>query len=190
MKILFVNSCIRDNSRTKLIADKFIKKILSENSGAELKELVLQDLAMEPLTEKTLQKRDALSANKDYQNDFFALANEFAAADKIIIAAPYYDLQFPALLKVYLENVCVCGITFKYSEEGIPVGLCKAKELIYITTVGGYIGQYNFGFEYLKGLCQMFGIEKQKQIAAEGLDIWGNDAEAIVEDVIKKENLI
>ena len=149
MKILFVNSCIRDNSRTKLIADKFIKKILSENSGAELKELVLQDLAMEPLTEKTLQKRD----------DFFALANEFAAADKIIIAAPYYDLQFPALLKVYLENVCVCGITFKYSEEGIPVGLCKAKELIYITTVGGYIGQYNFGFEYLKGLCQMFGIE-------------------------------
>ena len=37
---------------------------------------------------------------------------QFQRADAILIAAPFYDLSIPALLKVYIENVSVDGITF------------------------------------------------------------------------------
>lgn len=181
MNILFVNSCLRANSRTKRLADAALKKLTAENPSAVIKEIELQKLDLKPLTAERLERRESLLKDGKSDDEFFDLAKELAAADKIVIAAPYYDLQFPALLKIYLENVCVCGITFKYSEEGIPVGLCSADELVYVTTAGGYLGDYNMGFEYLQGLCLMFGIGKQRLIAAEGLDIYGNDAEAILQ---------
>ena len=41
------------------------------------------------------------------------------------------------------------GITFQYSTEGLPVGLCKAKKLYYITTAGGNYVPDEFGFGYV-----------------------------------------
>ena len=70
--------------------------------------------------------------------------------DVIVIGAPFWDLSFPAALKLYFENVTVSGITFEYSEKGRPVGKCNAKKLYYITTSGGYIGNNNFGVDYVK----------------------------------------
>ena len=190
MKILFVNSCIRENSRTEVLARRLLKKMLAESQTAGIAEVKLQTAALQPLDSELLQKRDALLQAGKTDDKFFEFANQFAAADKIIVAAPYYDLQFPSLLKIYLENICVCGITFKYSEQGIPVGLCHADELIYVTTAGGYIGEYNLGYDYLRNLCQMFfAIPKQRLIAAEGLDIYGNDPEQILREVCAKENI-
>ena len=57
----------------------------------------------------------------------FDLARQFARAEIIVMAAPYWDLSFQAALKQYLEQVNVVGITFRYSEEGQPVPLCRAR---------------------------------------------------------------
>ena len=59
----------------------------------------------------------------------FELARQFAAADQIVIAAPYWDLSFPAALKQYFEQINVLGITFAYTPEGVPKGLCRARKL-------------------------------------------------------------
>ena len=40
----------------------------------------------------------------------FDLASQFQQADEIVIAAPYWDLSFPAILKLYLENIYVTGV--------------------------------------------------------------------------------
>ena len=56
--------------------------------------------------------------------------------------------RFPALLKQYLEQISVVGITFKYSENGVPVGLCRADRLFYVTTAGGNEVPDIFGFGY------------------------------------------
>ena len=99
----------------------------------------------------------------------------------IVIAAPYWDLMFPAVLKTYLENITVTGITFRYSEEGRPQSLCRAKALYYVTTAGGFIGQNDFGFSYVKALAQnFFGITDVHRYAAEGLDILGADVDRIM----------
>ena len=89
--------------------------------------------------------------------------------------------MFPAVLKTYLENITVSGITFQYSEEGRPQSLCKAKTLYYVTTAGGFIEQNDFGFSYVEALAQnFFGINELYRYAAEGLDIFGADVETIM----------
>ena len=60
-----------------------------------------------------------------------------AQADLVVIAAPDWDMTFPAALKIYLEWTCTLGITFHYTRTGVQEGLCRAKELVYITTAGG-----------------------------------------------------
>ena len=111
----------------------------------------------------------------------FRWAKQFAQADTVVLAAPYWDLAFPAKVRGYLEVVSVSGVTFQYGANGIPQGLCKAKRLIYVTTAGGPI-VYNLGFDYVKTLARGFyGIPEVCLVKAEGLDIWGADAAAILE---------
>ena len=111
----------------------------------------------------------------------FDLARQFAAADQVVVAAPYYDLSFPASLKQYFEQINVLGITFEYSPQGMPITMCKASRLYYVTTAGGAFVPEEFGFGYVKALAQGFyGIEDVRQIRAVGLDIEGADVEAIM----------
>ena len=188
--ILFVNSCLnQESSRTQRLADAVLDKMLEEAAAAgeqaQVEELSLVDAGIEGLDEETLAFRSERSAAKDFTHELFAPARQFREADEVVIAAPYWDLSFPAMLKAYIEQLCVNGLTFSYSEEGIPVGHCLAKRLTYVTTAGGYLGAYNMGFDYVAAVCKLyFGIEASRCISAEGLDIWGNDAEAILASAI------
>lgn len=188
--ILFVNSCVnQESSRTQRLADAVLDKMLEEAAAAgeqaQVEELSLIDAGIEGLDEETLAFRSERSAAKDFTHELFAPARQFREADEVVIAAPYWDLSFPAMLKAYIEQLCVNGLTFSYSEEGIPVGHCLAKRLTYVTTAGGYLGAYNMGFDYVAAVCKLyFGIEESRCISAEGLDIWGNDAEAILASAI------
>lgn len=174
--VLFVNGCVRKNSRTLELANAVIAKI-----SDTIEEVRLYPNGAEGLDAERLRLRDELVAAKEFDHPMFCLAKQFAAADTIVIAAPYWDLAFPAKVRAYLEEVSVSGITFRYGENGIPQGLCKAKKLIYVTTAGGPIIQ-NFGFEYVKALAQGFyGISDVSLVKAEGLDIWGNDPAKILE---------
>ena len=75
------------------------------------------------------------------------------------------------------------GITFRYTEEGIPVGLCKADRLYYVTTAGGDFVPEEFGYGYVKALAHgYYGIEEARLIQAKGLDIIGADVEAILKE--------
>lgn len=175
-KILFVNACVRENSRTLDIA-----KIALEKLNNTYTEVNLQKTDLRPLNRESLGIREKLILQDDFSDTMFSLAKDFAAADTIVIAAPYWDLAFPALLKIYLEQITVSGITFRYA-KGVPQGLCRAKRLIYVTTAGGIIYD-NFGFEYVKALAQkLYGIGEVLFFKAENLDIDGND----VNDILRR----
>ncbi len=76
---------------------------------------------------------------------------------------------------------CNLGIVFAYSEEGLPVGLCKARRLFYVSTSGGPAETDVFGFGYVEALAKGFwGVPEVRRIAACGLDIVGADVEAIL----------
>lgn len=180
--ILFINACVRGDSRTKKLADY----LLSETSEP-IDELRLEDIEFPAVDESFLIKRDRLISKREFDNPMFYLARQFAQADIIVIAAPYWDLSFPASLKQYFEQINVNGVTFTYSAEGFPVGLCKAQKLFYITTAGGSYVPEEFGYGYVKALSNSFyGIEDVELIKAVGLDIDGADEAKIIQECINK----
>ena len=79
---------------------------------------------IEPLRLERLELRNALQEKRDFSHEMFRYAKAFAEADEILIAAPFWDLAFPAILRNYIENICVQGLTFYYTEEGFPTSLC------------------------------------------------------------------
>lgn len=174
-QILFVNACVREQSRTRELA----KHLLDKLEGA-VTEVDLDQGKITPLDRSALAKRDEAVKNKNYDHPMLHYANQFARADTVVVAAPYWDLSFPALLKVYLEQITVSGVTFRYNEQGIPVSLCRAKRLLYVTTAGGPI-HWDFGFPYMEALARgFFGIQEVVCFKAEGLDIIGADITEIL----------
>ena len=149
MNTLFVNACVRPESRTLKLA----KHVLAKLDG-EVQEVNLEKENIQPLNLDTLMQRDALLKEKNYDAEMLKYAKQFAAADTVVIAAPFWDLSFPAMLKNYIEAVTVNGITFTYSEEGFPVSLNNIKKVIYVTTAGGPTTGMDYGCEYITGVCQ------------------------------------
>jgi FMN-dependent NADH-azoreductase len=174
--ILFINACVRTESRTRQLTEKLLLKL-----NRPYEEVRLHEIAFPVADEDFLNMRDRLIAERDFENPLFDLARQFSESEIIVIAAPYWDLSFPAALKQYFEQINVVGITFKYTEDGIPVGLCKARRLYYVTTAGGSYVPEEFGFGYIKGLSQGFyGIQEVRKIEAAGLDLVGADVSAIM----------
>ena len=176
--ILYVNACVRKESRTKRLADRLLEKL-----NGTVEEVRLDTISFPMVDWSFLTHRDELIAAGDFHDPMFGLARQFAAADVIVVAAPYYDLSFPASLKQYLEQINVVGITFRYSDAGIPVPLCKAKKLYYVTTAGGNYVPDEFGYGYVRALAEeYYGIRDVELIKAVGLDIIGADVEGIMKE--------
>ena len=183
-KILFINACVRPNSRTRDLT----KSVLEKLSGS-VEEVKLYEQDLSPLDLKGMEERDLAHKNKDFSSSTFALARQFKSADSIVIATPYWDLSFPAVVKSYFEKVTVNGLTFAYGEDGRPYGLCKAKRLIYVTTAGGPI-IYNFGYDYVTALAKNFyGINQVQCIKAETLDVKGSNATEILQNAKSSINI-
>ncbi len=175
-RILYINACVREDSRTNILA-----KYLLDKLDGNIEEVKLNNTNIAPLTAETLKKRDEFIYKNDFNSPVFNYAKQFKNADIVVISAPYWDLSFPALLKAYFENINVLGITFEYTKEGFPKGLCNAKKLFYITTSGGPIVSDEFGFGYVKALSDtLYGINNVEYINAQGLDIYGADIDKIL----------
>ena len=178
MRTLFINACVRPGSRTKRLAEHLLARL-----GGSREEVLLEKEGIRPLTNEDLEKREELLSKKEYDAPMLRYARGFRDADRIVIAAPHWDLSFPASLKAYIEQICAVGVTFDYNENGQPYGLCRAKELYFVTTSGGPILSDEPGYGYIKLLTErFFGIPETVCIKAEGLDVIGADIEGILEE--------
>ena len=181
-KVLFVNGCIRGaNSRTLRLAQRLVRQI----PDTEVEVLALPPLHLTPYDAEAIAERDALSASGAFDVPFFALANQFRTADAVVLACPFWDLGLPSMVRCYLERLCVTGLTFHYSNGGYPVGDCKLQRLVYVTTRGGYVNNddpalADHASAYLHSLCKLLSNGRFDTLAAEGLDIFGNDADALL----------
>ena len=186
-KLLFIDACVnRGISRTEQLAQALLKE-MNQNGEYEIETLNLEDEDLKLFTGKESALRESLTRAGNFEGPLFTYAKQFAAADRIVVTAPYWDFSFPARMKCYLEQICVTGLTFTFSSKGIPGGLCHADSLHYVTTSGGSIGELNLGYEYLEKLCKVYyGINETVCYTAEGLDIEGNSVEEIMKEAEEK----
>ena len=182
MKTLFVNACIRKESRTRMLAEYLLKRL-----DQDYVELQLQKEDIHPLDEESLNRRNELCTQGKYDDPFFRYARQFKEAETIVIAAPYYDLSFAARLKDYLETINVVGLTFHYLEDDVPSTLSSVRKLIYITTAGGTIVSHEYGYGYVKTMFECFyEVKDQTYFYAEKLDLMGADPDAILQETRDK----
>ena len=174
-RVLFIDCIMRGHSRTHLLSDSFFDGL--DKDRFQVHTLKLEELDLQPLAGEFYFEREALLAEGNLDHPRFHWAKLFAASDLIVIAAPFWDLSFPSLLKVFIENICVEGITFRSDETGLH-GLCRADRLVYLTTRGGFIetgSPLEQATPYLKALSQLLGYGEVITIAATGMDVQGYD---------------
>lgn len=179
--VLYVNSCVRKNSRTDLLSKVLLKKL-----GGNYEEIKLEHAGLKPIDETFINRRIGFASKGDFSDQMFDNAKKFKEADTIVISAPFWDMSFPSALKVFIENIYAIGLVTTYDEKGLPKGLCRAKKLYYVSTAGGKFFP-EFGYDYIKSLCNIcFGISDTELIFAEMLDVVGNDPGKIIEEKIKE----
>ena len=92
-KLVVIDACIRgEESRTRRIAEPIVEALAKRY---KITRFDLSRMPMEPLTPATYAERAAGKVPA------WALeaARTVAEADRIVVAAPYWDLSFPAALK-------------------------------------------------------------------------------------------
>ena len=185
-KILYIDSCINiSSSRTERLAKAYLAKRLAAGD-AEVETVVLENAGLQALNTSSLSYREQCIRERKFSDPIFDFAKSFAAADELVIAAPFWDFSFPSMLKIFLELICVRDLTFCYTETGSIANLTKISSVTYVTTSGGYIDADNCGYEYIKKLCGgLFGVKDFRFIDAQGLDIYGNDSEKILTQAIE-----
>lgn len=180
MKILFVNACVRgEDSRTLRLARAFLDSMRAALPQAEFIEHDLTKMQLRSVDLDTLNRKEALCDAYAWDDALLASACDFQSADAVVIAAPYWDMSFPSILKVWVENMYVRNLTFKYVNDQ-SVGLCRGREAVYLTTAGSPIGTHDWGTAYIKDVMQVLGIPGFTAVKAEALDLAGRDVEGIM----------
>lgn len=184
MNALFVNACVKEDSRTRFLCEAYIQ-IHWENKEYVLKELDLCKEPLLPLNRERLAQKESDTAAGNFLSADYGYAREFAGADEILIGALCWDSSYPALLKIYLEQVCVKGITFQHGAGRRPVKICAGKKLVIITVCGGYLCENNSFELYFKELSALMGIPEICIFKAEGLEVPGNDPQEVLQRTVE-----
>ena len=156
---------MRVGSRTRRIARPIITE-LRKRYAVEMVDLTRNEYPV--VDNYTLEDRNQGIVPSEHS----ALAKRIAAADRIVIAAPFWDMSFPSALKVFFENMSLFGITFDTNEKEC-YGLCKAEKVMYITTRGMNIATgdpLEQATPYIKALSHLWGLGELTVISAQNLD--------------------
>ena len=186
--VLYIDCCIRgEQSRTRKLAEAFLAE-LKKRDDVSIERLTLMDEPIIPFSNGFFWQRERLLEQGELNHPRFRYAHRFQRADRIVIAAPFWDLSFPALLKVYIENLCVQGITFDCDEKNGCYGVCRAEKMLFLTTRGGAMeGRPNEnGTKYLSDMAQFFGIPSFEAIAADALDMGLEPVDTILNRAIAR----
>ena len=182
-KLLYIDSCIRGElSRTKRIATPIIEK-LSERY--EVETITINDLDLKPVQFDENRRR----AGGIVSEEAISWANKIKNAERIVIAAPFWDMSIPAALKTFFELCSLFGVTFD-SDDKTCFGLCKAENVMFITTRGMKIktgDALEQATPYLKALFWLWGIKGFEVVARENFDyISAKEIEAEISSAIKE----
>ena len=155
MKLLIVDCCISQrgkDSRTRQLLRAFQEAFCRTHPEAEVETVSPQTLlALRPFDPAALDERDALASVQAWDAPVFALARQFRAADAVAVAAPFWDLSFPAALRTYIEYISANGLTYHYEADGCH-GDCRAQRLVYLTSGGDVEREDSLGVLYWRHL--------------------------------------
>ena len=180
MKLLHVDaSILGDHSVSRTVSAAVVQRLKAENPGVEV---IRRDLAVAPLahlsgTHLAANAPDASPSDQTKSENAEAARalEEFLAADVVVIGAPMYNFSVPSQLKAWVDRVLVAGKTFRYGEDGRPIGLAGDKRVIVAIARGGFYGAdtpmtaFEHVESYLKAVFAFIGVTNVEFVVAEGV---------------------
>lgn len=165
-KLILIDACMRDGeSRTRRILEPLMSEL---GKSYEIETVVLDGEDYQAVGRRVLAERGEGHVPETIAEQ----SRRLAAADRIVIAAPFWDMSFPAILKVFIENMSLFNITFKDNGTYFE-GLCRCEKVLYITTRGMNVktGEPMEGATpYIKAIGALWGLGEVITVAAENLD--------------------
>ena len=165
-KLVVIDACIRgEESRTRRIAEPILEALAKRY---EITRFDLTQMPMEPLTPATYAERAA----GQVPEWAVEASKTVAAADRIVVVAPFWDMSFPAVLKVFFEHISLFDITFTDNGRSC-VGKCKCEKVMYITSRGMNIPTGDAreqGSSYLHALSELWDLGPILTVAAWNMD--------------------
>lgn len=164
-RLIFIDATMRDESRTRRIARPIIEEL---GKRYEIERISLDGADFSAVGSRILNDRN----NGIVPEEYAEMARRIAAADRIVIAAPFWDMSFPSALKVFFENMSLFHITFD-SDNTHCYGLCKCSKVLYITTRGMDIhtgDPLEQATPYIRALSYLWGLGDLFVISAENMD--------------------
>ena len=181
-KVVIIDSCMREESRTRRILEAARKEL---STRYDIETIDVNAVGLLPVTPDMLRERTAGIVTEAT----VALARKIADADRLVVAAPFWDMSFPSVLKAFFENMSLYGVTF--TDNGSTcTGLCKCKKVMYITTRGMNIGTGSLqeqGSPYLRALSTLWGLGDVITVSAHNLDYLS--AEEVKERIAEASSL-
>ena len=117
-----------NQSLTYSLSDEFIQAYQQTHPMDDVEVLDLYQTIMPIMDYERLSRY-----NQGIETEIKQVAQQFKSYDKCVIAAPVWNHSFPAMLKVYLDNIIYRHVTFTY-EDGQLIGLCSQMKVMYITS--------------------------------------------------------
>jgi len=152
--LVVIDACVRQSdSRTLRISEPIIEAL---SKRYKVIRYDLPEMDIVPLNPGLFAER-GLGEIPSWAKE---AATAIAKADRILIAAPFWDMSFPAVLKCFFEQTSLFDITFTDNGKTC-VGLCKAPKVLYITTRGMDIPTGSFldqGSPYLRALGALWNL--------------------------------
>lgn len=164
-RLIFIDCTMRAESRTRKIAIPLVEEL---GKRYDIETIRLDGAGFPAVGSKILHDRD----NGIVPEEYAEMSRRIAAADRLVIAAPFWDMSFPSALKVFFENMSLFHITFD-SDNTHCYGLCKCQKVLYITTRGMNIHTgdlFEQATPYIRALSALWGLGELHVISAENMD--------------------
>lgn len=182
-QLMVVDACMRDgDSRTKKILQPLVAEL---EKRYEIETVRLDADDYRAVGRKVLAERGAGHVPEHIVEQ----AKRVAAADRLVIAAPFWDMSFPAIVKVWVENMSLFNITFRDAGTHFE-GLCRCQKVLYITTRGMNVATdsaLDGATPYFRALSALWGLGEVITLAAANMDYYSPDeAEAKIRSTVAK----
>lgn len=201
-KVLYItaNPKAVDQSYSLTLGEAFLEEYKKSNPNDEIVNVDLYNMEVPLIDEvvfsawgKFAQGAAFDGLTSEEQNKIGAMNSileQFLSADKYIFVTPFWNFTVPPKMKAYIDNICIAGKTFRYTESG-PVGLLTDKKAVHIQARGGVYSEgpasaLEMGDRYINAILSFIGINNKESVIAEGMNAYPDKAEEIKTKAVEK----
>lgn len=169
---------------TPQFSDNMNQNNSSSSEGLIVEEIDLYEDYIPLLRAEFFSKRNTLASGEAYEalssedrediDRINQLVDQFRSADIYVIAAPMWNMLFPAPLKQYIDCIVCNERTVKINENEVQ-GLLddKVRKMVFVQSCGGELPlifkpKLDHSATYLKDLFKFMGISKFMELLVDG----------------------